>query len=106
MSIGLGELSNLSPVLLAAIALVVVAQLSLQIYSLIDLARRPASTLTWDKKWAWVLIIVFGELVGAIVYLVAGRKPPSATDPLRGTEGKDVSNRAAKAADTLYGKER
>jgi hypothetical protein len=45
-------------------------QLSLMIFALIDLSKREK---TRGPKWLWLLVIVFGELFGPIVYFVAGR---------------------------------
>ena len=50
---------------------VVVIQLALMVFALVDLGRRER---TRGPKWVWVLVIVFGELLGPIVYLVFGRE--------------------------------
>jgi hypothetical protein len=49
----------------------VVLQLGLQIWALVDLARREATN---GPKWLWAVIIVIGELLGPVVYFIAGRK--------------------------------
>ena len=49
---------------------VLVVQLLLMIVALVDLARREK---TRGPKWLWALIIIFGELLGPIVYFVFGR---------------------------------
>jgi len=61
--------------LAAVIALVgiAVAQLTVQVFALVDLARRPA--VVGNKKWVWLLVILAGNLVGAVVYLAVGRAP-------------------------------
>jgi hypothetical protein len=59
-------LSNL-PLLIPLLLL----QLGLQIFSLIDLVRRER---TKGPKWMWAIIIIFGELLGSIVYLLFGRE--------------------------------
>jgi len=61
---------DLTLILLLAIPIVLI-QLGLQIYALVDLARQPKVR---GPKWVWVIIIILGELIGAIVYLVFGRK--------------------------------
>ena len=53
----------LIPILLLQLVLIVVA--------LIDLARRER---TRGPKWLWVLIIVFVNLIGPILYFVVGRE--------------------------------
>ena len=45
-------------------------QLGLMIFALIDLSKREK---TRGPKWMWVLVIIFGELVGPIIYFVIGR---------------------------------
>ena len=60
----LGELIPLLiPIILVEIVLVVIA--------LVDLVRRER---TRGPKWAWVLVILFLNLVGPIIYLLFGRE--------------------------------
>ena len=83
---------------LVLIALVLVVQLGLMIWSLVDLVGRPAQRLR-GPKWLWAVIIVLGELVGPIVYLLIARLPEAAEAPPAAPD----SGRAAAAADVLYG---
>ena len=48
----------------------VIIQLVLMAAALLDLRRREK---TRGPKWMWILIIIFGELVGPIVYFAVGR---------------------------------
>ena len=49
----------------------IVIQLGLQIYSIIDVIRhKKTKTLS---PLIWVIIIVFGEILGPILYLLFGR---------------------------------
>ncbi|MBN1437814.1 MAG: PLDc_N domain-containing protein [Anaerolineales bacterium] len=48
----------------------VVIQLILMAAALLDLRRREK---TRGPKWLWAVIIIFGEMVGPIVYFAAGR---------------------------------
>lgn len=50
---------------------VILLQLALMAVALVDLARRERTN---GPKWVWVLVIVFGELLGPVVYLLFGRK--------------------------------
>jgi hypothetical protein len=50
---------------------VIVLQLGLQIWALVDLARREATN---GPKWLWAVIIIAGELLGPVIYFIAGRK--------------------------------
>jgi hypothetical protein len=61
---------NLTLILLLAIPILLI-QIGLQIYALVDLIRQPKVR---GPKWVWVIIILLGEFIGAIVYLVFGKK--------------------------------
>ncbi len=87
------------------IALAVV-QIGVEVFALVKLFKTPDEQLLLGKKWPWVIIILFVNLVGAIVFLAAGRKPAPAVDPLSAAaaEGAPAAgDRAARAADVLYG---
>ena len=49
---------------------VLVIQLALMVVALVDLARREK---TRGPKWLWVLVILFGEILGPVIYLIFGR---------------------------------
>jgi len=51
----------------------IVIQLILTVIALIDLARRDAQS-TRGPKLMWVFIVIFGSLVGSIVYFTVGRR--------------------------------
>lgn len=84
---------------LVALGVLVIVQLSLQVFAIVDLVRRPAERLTLPK-WAWAAIIVLGEILGPILYLVAGRKPAPAAEV---APSSPAASRATDAADVLYG---
>jgi hypothetical protein len=48
-----------------------VIQLGLIVFALVDLNRRP---VTRGPKWVWVLVIIFVNIIGPIVYFVIGRE--------------------------------
>lgn len=50
----------------------VLIQLVLMIVALVDLIRREKTRGL--PKWAWGIIIVLGELLGPIIYLIFGRE--------------------------------
>ena len=60
------ELSKFLPL----ISPLVLIQLGLMVFALLDLRKRDK---TRGPKWMWALIIIFGELVGPIVYFIIGR---------------------------------
>ena len=49
----------------------ILLQLALMAFALVDLARRER---TRGPKWVWAIVIVLGELLGPIVYLLFGRE--------------------------------
>ncbi len=62
------ELANLNWALIAPL---LVVQAILMIVALIDLVRIHATN---GPKWLWALIIIFINLVGPVIYFIAGRK--------------------------------
>lgn len=84
---------------LVALGLLVVVQLSLQVFAVVDVVKRAAEQLTLPK-WGWVAIIVLGEILGPIIYLVAGRKPAPVTEI---APHRPAASRSENAADALYG---
>jgi hypothetical protein len=50
---------------------IVLIQLALMIFALIDLIQRER---TKGPKWMWVLIVVFVNIIGPVVYLFVGRE--------------------------------
>jgi len=61
------DINSILPLLIPLL----VIQLGLMVYCLIDLSRR--ARVRWLPKWAWAIIIVLGELLGPIIYLFVGR---------------------------------
>jgi hypothetical protein len=49
--------------------LLLFVQYGVQIWAVIDLVGREK---VHGKKWAWVLVIMLGELLGPIVYFIFG----------------------------------
>ena len=50
---------------------IILLQLGLMIFALVDLVRREK---TKGPKWLWALIIVFVNLIGPILYFIIGRE--------------------------------
>lgn len=90
---------SLAPLMLGLIAL----QLALQVAAFIDLARRPHVTLG-DRKWAWAIIILFGQLLGSILYFALGRVKYAPGEHKRSLVDMDLAEEKAQAiVDKLYG---
>ena len=78
-------------------------QVTLDAIALVDLARRPAQSVTLPSKWIWVAIILVVNLLGAILYFAIGRKPTTTAAPEFGQPSPQTRS-AAEIADALYGK--
>ena len=96
--------AGLPAYMLPLIGVLLAVQLVLQLIALIDLVRRPHVTLG-DRKWAWALIILLGESIGALLYFALGRVPGAANEE-RSRPAVDVGAAQEKAqaiVDQLYG---
>ncbi len=62
---------DVSTLILALIPLIVI-QVGLQIYALVDIYRRKTVREPLPV-WAWVAIVVLGSLLGPIAYFTLGR---------------------------------
>jgi len=76
-------------------------QLTLDVIALVDLYRRPVDRVALGNKWVWVAIILLVNLLGAILYLVVGRKPAPAAEFL--PPSSPSASRTEGIADALYG---
>jgi len=100
------DLTALPTWLLVVLGALVVIQVSVEVWALVVLFRTPEERLQTGKRWPWALIILFVNLIGAIVFFVAGRKPVTVADPLASTApGASAGDRAQRAANVLYGPE-
>lgn len=95
------DLSTLPVGVLVVLAVLVVVALTLDVIALIDLYRRPVESVVFGNKWIWLVLILFLNLLGPVLYLVAGRKParPADTPPATGSR----PNGATDVVDKLYG---
>lgn len=64
------QLTRLIPLLIP----IVIIQIGLMIVALWDLIKRER---TVGPKWLWVLVILFLNFIGPIIYLVVGRQDES-----------------------------
>jgi DMSO reductase anchor subunit len=55
------------------IAPIIVLQLILAVIGLISLAKAESNSIR-GPKWLWVIIILFGNILGSIIYFTIGRK--------------------------------
>ena len=64
---------NLSPSLLLILFPIVLIELGLLVFSLVDLFK-PERHVVGNNKLIWALVIVLVGTIGPVVYLLAGRK--------------------------------
>lgn len=64
-------MSQINSQTLMLILPLILIQLILVVFCLVILKRDPVNYL---PKWAWAIIIIFGELLGPIIFLILGRK--------------------------------
>lgn len=50
---------------------IILLQLALMLFALIDLARRPKAN---GPKWVWVILIICVNFIGPIAYFLVGRQ--------------------------------
>lgn len=65
------ETLNLLKDLLPLLIPIIIIELGLMIAAIVDLTRRP---VTRGPKWMWVLIILFVNFIGPILYFIIGRE--------------------------------
>jgi hypothetical protein len=95
------DLSTLPVWLAAVLGLAIVAQLTFEVWVLVKMLNMPAEQITLGgRKWLWAIIILLVNWIGAIIFLVAGRKPAAVADT---APAAPASTRAEAAADALYG---
>ena len=93
--------SQIPPAAWAAIAVIGLFAVIMVVIALLDLYRRPVEQVLGGRKWVWLLVILLiNSGLGAVVYLLAGRRAAPAVDA---PPAQPATERAAAAADALYG---
>src|SRR5512137_1444516 len=93
--------TTLSTGVLVAVVALGIVELALVVFCVVDIVRRPA--VLGGRKWVWIVLIVFFNLIGPIVYLAIGRVAPPAAETARDEPETMTRGRAESAADLLYG---
>ncbi|BDO41659.1 hypothetical protein CELD12_11490 [Cellulomonas sp. NTE-D12] len=94
------QLTSLPGPLLVVVIVLGVVQLTLDVIALVDLVRRPVDRVALGNKWVWVAIILLVNMLGAILYLLVGRRPAPAAEVAAPAQ---LGPRAGSVADSLYG---
>ena len=63
----LNELNQYLPLIIP----ILVVQIALVVIALLDLSQRKS---TWGPKWVWVIVILFVNLLGPLIYFLVGRE--------------------------------
>ncbi|MBK7721211.1 MAG: PLDc_N domain-containing protein [Austwickia sp.] len=94
--------SALDPSARLVVLLLLAVQLTFMTIALVRLTRTPDDRLALLPRWGWALVIVFGQLVGPIVFLAAGRRPARGQDVEQATPTRS-DGAVTRAVDVLYG---
>lgn len=82
-------------------------QMVLMVAALIVMFRTPEERLIFGKRWVWVLIVVFGEIIGSLAFFAFARKPQVVQEPTAASPSSDAPPAARpgaeRVADMLYG---
>jgi hypothetical protein len=78
-------------------------QLAVQVWALVDLSRR--RRVRFEKKWIWAIVIIFlgNSFIGPIIYAAVGRNVPQELVEEDRTTAATDGERTNRAVDTLYG---
>jgi ABC-2 type transport system ATP-binding protein len=73
-------LGAMTPLGIALVTILIAVEMGLLVYALVDLYRRPAAAVTGGNRLVWLLLCVFFQMIGPILYLTVGRTaaPPQA----------------------------
>ena len=101
MSLIAASVSIGSPLVVALLAVLGLVELGLLAWALLDLARRPADRVVGGSRLVWLLLCLFVQLVGPLLYLVVGRMREARREvpPPRAFDG---DGHVARAAAALY----
>lgn len=91
--------SELDPTMRVVLVVLLAIQLTMMAVALLRLSRTADDRLALLPRWAWVLVIVFGQLVGPLVFLAAGRRPAPVEQA--GPTRRDAA--VTRAVEVLYG---
>jgi hypothetical protein len=110
-------IASIDTSLIILLVVVGVLQLTLLVWALVDLIRRPQTSAL--PRWAWVVIVLFANFLGPILYLLIGRTPPQLVDdrrlhtadpPAPPDNGRSIDpspgpSKTERAIDAVYGRD-
>lgn len=94
-------------VALVALGVIVVVELAILVVGLVAWARTPDDRMPPPNKWVWLVLILFIQVLGTVIFLVLRRSSHPAVDP-EPPAPSPQARRAARATaddtvDLLYG---
>ena len=99
----IAELLEVSTTVVWGLIGLLLVQLAVQVWALVDLARR--RRVRFDMKWVWVLVIIVlgNSFLGPILYAAIGRNVPQEAGPEDASATMTNGGRTRRAVDALYG---
>jgi len=82
--------------LIVAIVILALLELALLAWALVDLIRRPQTSLL--PKWAWVIVMLCFNFLGPVFYLLIGRQERTMTDDWHAQTGAQQQHAASPGA--------
>lgn len=67
------NLDSLPAGVLVILGVVVLVQVVLWVFAIVDLVRRPQTAVMFGNKWVWLALILFVNLIGPVLYFAIGR---------------------------------
>ncbi|WP_216378827.1 PLD nuclease N-terminal domain-containing protein [Arcanobacterium phocae] len=104
------SLSTLPNSALIALGIVAVIQLCLMIWALVRLASDKREQVVGISRFAWAIIILLGQLIGPIIFLICHIKETRELDQQRtfqqslATSGSNLSKNSSTVLGNLYRK--
>ncbi len=96
------DVPSLSGTVWVLIGIVLAVQTLLLVIGFVVLVRTPTERVQFGRKWPWVLIMLCLNMIGPILFLVAGRRPaPVADAPVAASS--HVASTVASTVASLYG---
>lgn len=85
--------------------MLIAVELGVLVWALVDLARRPKELVTGGNKWVWLVLCLFVQLIGPVLYLAVGRQrheTETAEPQPRAPVPQEAEGRIARLAAPLF----
>lgn len=95
------SLADVSPAVLVMVGVLLVVQVGLEVWAIIDIVRRPATSVAGGSKLIWILVVILVSFVGALVYFAFGRRDVGIASEAGAPRGTPA--RPGDTVDLIYG---